>query len=349
MTDLILHIGLPKTGTTSIQSQFFAGRINYLGQDSQNRCISSSNTEAKELRKLLKDFLWKSFRHNEKQAHYWAHRCSELLQTSFISSENWPHTVILSDENLSKWPSSLYKGSYFPIVSGLLNKSDFKRYRPAPIIRLLRDHGQTLWPFGKIRVVITIRNQADWLASLYSQESDKISNASNVDFEKQVKKIISTDDPYLHWLYWIEDLEYVLGDEKLLVLPIEEMHTSKFWMDFECFLGTHSFTYVDFNHFTDKFENIGKGHYPDSWKIKSLNVRRSISQDQKINHKFDLFLFVKKLDFIHFFISFQASKNRDSLLYLDDKLKNSIKRHYAITNRSLSHKLNKDLHAFNYF
>jgi len=90
---------------------------------------------------------------------------------------------------------------------------------------------------GQVRVLLTLRNQTDWLASLYAQRSHKIVGASQVDFEEQVRRIIGEDDPILDFASLVASLSGVVGRDRMHVLLMEDMDDHSYWDELGRLIG----------------------------------------------------------------------------------------------------------------
>lgn len=346
MSDLVLHIGFPKTGTSTIQDYFWAGQPNYIGRDNKGRCLSGSCAAANELKSILRENFWGPSKEFESNLGSWASYCENLLFDSFQNRENWPETLILSDESLSKWPSALERGTVWPICTGWRRKAPVPRDRPAPIVRLLQEYGQILWPFGNIRVVLTFRTQWEWLASLYSEQSHSIPGASSSDFQNQVERLLETNDLYLDWEGWVEDLKSVLGEENVLALPLEAMNQEGFWSNLADFVGFENVASDPLEKPPKRKRNQGI----DSWMLQSLKIRRTLFRDLSYDPNPLLRGGVKLVGSAPFgsLLRQVVDKGRESRLYLNNSLKLEIQEHFSPSNARLAEKLGCNFYKLGY-
>ena len=158
MTDLFIHLGMPKAASTTLQREVFSRETGYLGLTSY-----SKNDVVRKFKAALfaKDPLdW------QRKALSWVSEVTDYRQ------RHWPHTkrLILSDEQLSGITASrhgLYKK--WPIGENGGHIHQKNRRKSGEIVQLLKQLNGHIWKHGDIKVLIILRNQPDWLCSLYAQ------------------------------------------------------------------------------------------------------------------------------------------------------------------------------------
>lgn len=256
MTDLIFHMGLPKTATTTLQRSVLPGNPGY--------CREWENERKKD--GLDKDLV-RIFRGPESSWDAELGKWSEKVRNKNAKHRN-ADRIIVSNEQFSgmdgsatdpldRWPIGTRKN--------LHRKTDHIARRP--FVPLLRRIQERHWPHGAVKVILVFRNQAEWLASLYAQRSRKIRRASQVDFNRQVERLIKSEETYLDWSSWVDDIETTIGKENALFLFMEEIGKDSFWSDFASFSG------IDMEHSMTTFkgdapgENVNRTNQ-NTWNLK---------------------------------------------------------------------------------
>jgi hypothetical protein len=147
-----------------------------------------------------------------------------------------PDRILVSEENLAHWE---HDGSYFyPITGRLADERLAARSGTHPIVGFLRRHLAPTWgPLGRVRVLVTLRNQSDWLASRYVQGSKTTLGASQADFERQVRRIVASGDAYLDFAGLVTGLVDVVGPDGVTVLLVEEMQDPAYWRTLSAAVG----------------------------------------------------------------------------------------------------------------
>jgi len=205
MTDLVIHIGLAKCGSTMLQRAVFSQEDGYFGTSNE---IAPTNNFAK-LLQWCAPVRYKVL-YRMADAQNWASRLREAHASLAPNSER----ILLSDEVLSS-PNIL---------------------SPWPIVRYLKRLDDEVWSEGKVRVIVVLRRQQERMASAYAELSKHLVDAGQNDFERyirtRVKKTRSLDFSGL-----VERLYQVFSKERVLVLFLEESHTSEFWNSLVEFAG----------------------------------------------------------------------------------------------------------------
>lgn len=186
---LVLHLGLPKTGSTSLQTFVFPQYDNYLGQMGRKK---PSKCPASELAKIY-----------QRPASRRLSSMERWLEHSFQARRS----VIISDESLSNWARH----------SGALESPVAHRSRPHPVIDFLAEIKGIMGENGTLQVIVTFRNQPDLLASLYSQLWRKSRDLSQGDFDFRVGRIINSGDNALCHGTFYSELRATLGEANVLV------------------------------------------------------------------------------------------------------------------------------------
>ncbi len=206
MADLVVHIGFPKTGTSTIQ-RFLADSACFLGKSNAFR----QRSLGKRLEHIARD-------HNlldswEYAARRWARDVASWRAAKGLGCE----TLVVSAEGLSDSGER-----------GLRGRSIIEK------VGVLRDQ---VWQEGNVKVVLVLRNQADWLASRYIQRARRCLEASQDDFEKRTRAVLQDSDRHLDWSLWVDELRDKVGTSNVGVFLLEDMSATHFWSDLAHFLG----------------------------------------------------------------------------------------------------------------
>jgi hypothetical protein len=209
--DLILHVGLPKTGTTALQNDFFPQCQGYLGG------ASYFNNPGDHFESFV-SLYFPLGRHPDFAARAW-----------IVSARTWwedartlsPTPLVLSDEGLCRWRLSSHAGG-FPFIDAPIGISEVRQGR-ALLPQLAQALATALEGSAQVRVILTIRNQNDFLASLYAQLTTSLmQNPSQLDFETKTRDMIRNRDAFVDWNSLVRDLQSTLGPENLLVCVFED-------------------------------------------------------------------------------------------------------------------------------
>ena len=194
---LTLHIGLPKTGTTFLQRQVFAGSEDPLflhrrqGPEAEALC--------RDLRRYVKcpgivaPFLRRRVRN----------RLVAIAEAGGVPR------LLVSDENIAIGSAGFWTGT-----------------GPDPV-RVARRIAELL-PGERIRVLIGIRRQDQWLASRYAESSKRLSGLGQDDFERRMREIVATEvlKGPLAWLDYgsVQDrFAAALGPENVRLVSLERI------------------------------------------------------------------------------------------------------------------------------
>jgi len=199
---LVLHVGLPKTGTTTLQRDFFPRLPGYLGGTS-----SAVRTRA------FFEFCALHEQHSERWSEQpWRDEVVAWWDHAF--REHGSGRLFLSSELLYSWGQS-HVGMMFG-----------SQERPAgdllPLLTFLRRLKGALEGEAAIKVVFTIRNQADFLPSLYAQVGMRRPDPSIADFEATVRHLAAARDPYLDWERHVRELHELFGPADVLITVYED-------------------------------------------------------------------------------------------------------------------------------
>lgn len=205
--ELTLHIGLPKTATTVLRGSVFPQIPGYLGKYSglppTNRFVNPTTGS------LLEGW--------ERGNPDWRGAIDEWVRSLAELDERH---LLLSQERLASWPARLSEQRQYPFDDDWF---DAQRVRPHPVVDFL-DLVKTAGESSgiKVRVIVTLRAQPEFMASRYAQSQGKMRQPGQGDFEAKVRESLRRADPYFDYASLVEELAGVVGMENLLVLLYED-------------------------------------------------------------------------------------------------------------------------------
>jgi hypothetical protein len=210
---LTLHIGAHKTGTTVLQSHVFPTFSGYLG-----KYANSSSTpyhQPSDIQIQLEKSWREVYRHwllGSKQLQ------SEVAKwVTSLSQLEQPH-LLLSAEELHSWPTAGNRAGNFLSEDWFASNQSEEH----PVMGLLREIKWRSSEKFKVRVMMTLRNQPDYLGSWYAQAGSNFRGPGQADFESRMSRLLARRDPYLDWVAQVESLNRILGKSNVLILLFED-------------------------------------------------------------------------------------------------------------------------------
>jgi hypothetical protein len=204
MCDLILHIGLPKCMSSTLQQNVFSREEGYFGTAPGLRAENN-----------------------------FAKRLQRIGPFGGRLSTNWKYLKLWADE------LQCAKDKYCPNVSRIIVSNEFlaasNRREQRPILSMLRKIQSSHWKHGRVRVILVLRSQAHRMGSSYAQVSANNLFPSQQDFLKFVKRSLERYPDAHDYAAWVWDLQKLLGPENLCVLLTEESREQSFWESLRSF------------------------------------------------------------------------------------------------------------------
>lgn len=322
MAELILHIGLPKCGSTTLQ-RYFSDMDGYLGRGSQDKKANELCTE------LLRCSHANRFsRVSVKKLVSWGGMVEKYRVSKNIEKQRF----ILSSEVLSK------------------TKKDYSEL--FDFLEVLKKNGS----FENLKVLVTLREQSTKLASGYAQSSSKRFNASQSDFEKYLK--VEMEKNHLDYVDLVLGLHSQLGKNNVKVTFLEEIGTPDFWKEIEefCHISRSEAGLSNFSSNQANKKSLGMS----SWAIqKPCSDIVSRGAAISILTWFWPVSFLKSWrPFARSFLAsshslvcscvFSIERRREEKIVLNDDVKASIQQRYASGNRKLEKLIGKKIDHLGY-
>ncbi|MBN2735009.1 MAG: hypothetical protein JXQ82_09165 [Methanomicrobiaceae archaeon] len=210
---LIIHIGLSRTGTTSLQRRFFSQFSNTLTPYSTEEWKETLMDEMVHVFQDCDFSVWNETEGKKVVDNLKAACCKTSGKPFLISQNAFSRPFFFRKKGLSAF--SQKDMGYFPVSLHLE-----MMLKACPWI-------------SKIKVLVTLRNQPEWLGSLYAKDSTTIKGASKEDFEQKVRLLMSDDSVNkggcFNWGKLVHDLERIAGKDNIYVVLLEEMNSDAYW------------------------------------------------------------------------------------------------------------------------
>jgi hypothetical protein len=210
--DLIIHPGLPKTATTTLQKHIFPLFPGYLGRHYTHHS-AHDQSRVLELREAHVRFI--SDYADPSGATEWKDALSNWVAKMPFDADQ----LIISDEYLSRWPVKGHPGSFHP---GMDVPTSASRTGPHPMIAFLEAVQKSIPSEVRLRIIVSLRNQPDFLASLYAQHAPSMKNPGTEDFEEKIRRLLEVSDISLDYHGIVQGLTGIVGRGDLLILLHED-------------------------------------------------------------------------------------------------------------------------------
>lgn len=241
--EIYIHIGYPKTATTTLQENLFPNHteIEYLRKDNNNF-------------KFIHDVFFSR-------------------ETSFkINKEKYKKELVGSITNKKKYVYSEESLTSFSMFFRFHPKPYVWTLEPNSIARKLKIAFKDTRVFTDTKIIVSIRKQDDMLRSMYAQVYNFVFKkfAETKSFKKFLQyAIIKNRDNFivdsLHYNEIISEYEFLFGRENICVLVFEEMRSDKdLYIKKLCdFIG------IDFKEALELLDSKHKNHRSSSNGYKS--------------------------------------------------------------------------------
>lgn len=244
MNDLIIHIGLRKTGTTFLQRHVFPKfNVEFLSRDIGNDFCDEVFSRKPDLGKLFSAFP------RSKHATYLVSKESMSLPST---NETILESVVLDRHN------------------GALE--DY------PIIKRLPEIKRS-WRYvygGRVRILLGIRDPVCLLPSEYAQQSRFITNPCTADFERRVRLYIEQGNDYTNYEKWTELLFELVGKPNMLMIPTETLNRTDIFLRIADFIESGSCHSQIESDVPQKTNSRRKNK--DEWGLRVLSADRIIKE-----------------------------------------------------------------------
>lgn len=325
--DLVVHIGLPKTATTTLQKHLFVRCDGYVG-----RFVNSK--EGHDMGKRLPEIMEaaNAKRRSGKGITDW---CDEAWAAGWRAKAS---KVVVSAEGISGVGAS-QRG-------GILG---WEPDKVADAISRLRD----AWSkYGRMHALMTIRKQSDFFISHYVQHSNRFLRAGGEHFERWVAELLERRPENVDWGRWHAQISSAVGQGGVAVLPMEGMGEQRYWEELSK-LCEPSLPKVWSCGAHENRKRVEQGR---QWKVRAFNfkafaldgemrLRRSDSKSYKVNRR--VIKWVAKP--VNLSLALLGPMVRDSQVKLREDLEAAILSHCKVANQNLAEKIEWDLGSLGYW
>lgn len=209
LQDLTLHVGLPKTGTTTLQREVFPEFRGYV-------CGTESSGRSGDLAQQMLRLYQVKGAHRDWSTDDWRSEVTDWWTQARETSEG---PLLVSLEGLFRWFDPV-TGMPWPLMGdGEERWSSRHGYHPLIDFVLAL---QTALGDCRIRIALTVRSQAAFMASHYAQISYRVLAPSQRDFQDKVRQVTRSVDPFFNWFDTARGLSNVVGPENLRIAVFED-------------------------------------------------------------------------------------------------------------------------------
>lgn len=269
--DLILHIGLRKTGTTTFQKSIFPAILpaGFLGKSGEGEG------------RYYPYLMHQTMKHQEKSPYIdqLIRKVKEKIRT-FDPSDSRPASLLISSEGMSTRPT-------FETVMKAVQSRDFTPVTPRdfPIFGTLPPL-RSRWREnfgGEVKLLLTIRDQRELLASEYSQLSPYLLNPNQADFEHRLGVYLNSGDQHLNYFQWARTMEEAVGRDRILICDIAKATTAEGLEGIFSFIGGTDDTLIK-NQVSAERKNVSRTT-AESWSIRSFRISKITKQSSSTGFK----------------------------------------------------------------
>jgi hypothetical protein len=328
MIDIVIHVGLPKTATTLIQKKM-SEFPNYVGLES---------AEADYTLELLNIYANYSFGMDvEEELKGWAGRISNYALINNIVAP-----LVVSSEFF--FAGEFTGAPEFPLIDEDKSSGSLK------LVHFIEFIAHSLRDKFKIRVLLTIRNQLEWLASKYAQAAPKIYNASQVDFERRIDRYSKLDNKF--WCDWggaVQSFDEAIGRDNVTVLCMEDMGKEDFWESLSLIFTGTTYSIKPGKSSTNALASVNKKRRSlTEWSCGAFEFGSCLAKKYRappgsLKHR----LIVRSGNILSR-IGLVSDSRREDHIFLSTKIKSQVGSYCARNNLWLEKRLNKDLREIGY-
>jgi len=212
MKDFVLHVGLPKTATTALRKHVYSRLPGYLGSLS---AMQHRDDEVRNIQLIYARFANDGISGGLRSLH--------PALAKWVAELRKPinNPTVLVNHRLSEWAFADDLKSPVRLVSDV---DDFAQAPPRenPLPPFLEALRETLPGDIRLRVVVSLRRQPEWLASLYAQSARTMRRPGQDDFESKMRRIVRENDDRLDFASLVRGIHDAIDPTNVLTLLLED-------------------------------------------------------------------------------------------------------------------------------
>lgn len=266
----------------------------------------------------------------------------EARVSAYVSNNNIVDPLIVSSEFF--FAGEFTGAPEFPLIEGYGCDGSFKL---AQFIELV---SQILNSKLKMKVLLTIRNQPEWLASKYAQAAPKIYNASQVDFEARIDRYLEFDDKL--WCDWggvVQKFDEAIGRNNVTVLCMEDVGEDDFWKSLSLiFFGTTDRIKPHKSSTNELVPVNKKRKSSNEWSLGAFEFGAHLAKRYRVPPGSRKHRLLVRFGNVFSRIGLVFDSKREEHIFLSRKMKLKLGGYCASNNLWLEERLNKNLREIGY-
>lgn len=262
VSNVRLHLGLPKTATTTLQRYCSRNVPGYVGPGSDQ--IPQG---------FFGPYRAALVRHDPD---WWGTSDSIRLRRKLSRAVKGAVKKSTDDAVTLSWEGALTAGLFVTDPDDAHTELDRRHHSVLHLAELF----QRVFPRMRApRILLTVRRQPEWLASLYAQRSRRIQGASQADFEDQVLRLLKHSRLFTPISYedTVKAFEKFFPNCSVAILPFESIQTPGYRKELGAWLGMGE---PPAEVFEEKLNQRSWSHH--TWDLRESDVRLKESHSFRV-------------------------------------------------------------------
>jgi len=351
MGSLYLHIGLPKTATTFQQKKVIPNIPDTLiinkdkGEYAPKNIVGGSRSIVTKFFKRS-PFIWEDL--GDKIFKDIVDMKKKYIKDDVLISDELMYRHLLASDRLKGKTLWHVKGMVYPRLYGIhIDEIDKKSKE---------------WGFEGVKIIISIRSQEKWIASYYSQISNRIKNASQKNFEDFVNYIVDYKRGYyyegisINYNILYDVVCDAIGKNNVLMIPYETFkhRPESFVNEWFNFMGKDmpkAENIIENTKRKYRKRSIDKNTYKISKSSFDVYKKFRLHENWYLDTLFGKITFPKYITLDPKYYTerlFGWSWSRDNYIRINKDIKSKIKNRFSKSNKVLNSKIEYNLDKYNY-